>query len=253
MIITKKLESLLKTADSVCVLTGAGISAESGVATFRGTNGLWSKLKPEELADFDAFLRNPDIVWEWYNQRKQIIEEVKPNAAHFALAEMEKLVKDFTLTTQNIDNLHIRAGSKHVLELHGNLERSYCVGCGKFVPDVTVTKENKIPHCADCGGVIRPDVVWFGEMLPQDVLEEATRAAERCDLFLTIGTSAVVYPAAGLPLTARNNGAYVVEINLEKTEISHMVNESLIGKAGEILPQLAEIMKNNRNKGVFHE
>ncbi len=246
MTISKKLESLLKTVDSICVLTGAGISAESGVATFRGTDGLWSKLKPEELANFDAFLRNPDIVWEWYNHRKQIIHDVKPNAAHYALAAMEPLVKDFTLTTQNIDNLHARAGSKRVLELHGNIERSYCVTCGKYVPDVVVTKEKRIPHCDVCGGVIRPDVVWFGEMLPQDVLEESTSAAARCGLFLTIGTSAVVYPAAGLPLKARESGAYVVEINLEKTEISHMVDESLIGKAGEILPQLADIMKTSR-------
>jgi NAD-dependent deacetylase len=248
MMISGKFESLLKTADSICVLTGAGISAESGVATFRGTDGLWSKLKPEELANFDAFLRNPDIVWEWYNHRKQIIQEVKPNAAHYALADMEQLVKDFTLTTQNIDNLHTRAGSKRVLELHGNIERSYCVTCGKFVPDVVVTREQRIPHCDDCGGVIRPDVVWFGEMLPQDVLEESMSAAARCSLFLTIGTSAVVYPAAGLPLKARDCGAYVVEINLERTEISHLVDESLIGKAGEILPQLAEIMKTSRSQ-----
>jgi NAD-dependent deacetylase len=248
MMISGKFESLLKTADSICVLTGAGISAESGVATFRGTDGLWSKLRPEELANFDAFLRNPDIVWEWYNHRKQIIQEVKPNAAHYALADMEQMVKDFTLTTQNIDNLHIRAGSKRVMELHGNIERSYCVTCGKFVPDVVVTREQRIPHCDDCGGVIRPDVVWFGEMLPQDVLEESMSAAARCSLFLTIGTSAVVYPAAGLPLKARDCGAYVVEINLERTEISHLVDESLIGKAGEILPQLAEIMKTSRSQ-----
>jgi NAD-dependent deacetylase len=239
--ISQKLRSLLHTAESICVLTGAGISAESGVETFRGSNGLWSKLKPEELANFDAFMRNPELVWEWYNYRKRIVHDVKPNPAHFALAHMQEQVKDFTLVTQNIDNLHIRAGSKNVLELHGNIDRSYCIGCGKFAEHVEVTPENKVPHCPFCNGIIRPDIVWFGEMLPEGVFESATEAASRCEFFLTVGTSAVVYPAASLPLIARKHGAYVVEINVEKTEISHNVHETLLGKAGEILPQLVTI------------
>ena len=247
MNVSEKLRSLLQTAESVCVLTGAGISAESGVETFRGSNGLWSKLKPEELANFDAFMRNPEMVWEWYNYRKKIIHDVTPNPAHIALAHMQKLVSDFTLVTQNIDNLHTRAGSKNVLELHGNIERSYCIGCGKFVTNVEVSSENKVPHCPSCNGIIRPDIVWFGEMLPEGVFEAATEAANRCELFLTIGTSAVVYPAANLPLTARKNGAYVVEINMERTEISHSVHETLLGKAGEILPQLVKVQ--NEIKG----
>ena len=196
MNISEKLHSLLQTSESVCVLTGAGISAESGVETFRGSNGLWSKLKPEELANFDAFMRNPELVWEWYNYRKKIIHDVKPNPAHGALARMKDLVRDFTLVTQNIDNLHIRAGSTNVLELHGNMERSYCIGCGKYASNVEVSLEQKVPHCPSCHGLIRPDIVWFGEMLPEGVFEAATEAANRCELFLTVGTSAVVYPAA---------------------------------------------------------
>jgi len=241
MNISDKLRALLHMTESMCVLTGAGISAESGVETFRGSNGLWSKLKPEELANFDAFMRNPELVWEWYNYRKTLIHDVKPNPGHYALARMQELVSDFTLVTQNIDNLHIRAGSKNVLELHGNIERSYCIDCGKFAADVEVSSENKVPHCPTCNGIIRPDIVWFGEMLPEGVFEAAAKAANRCELFLTVGTSAVVYPAASLPLIARKNGAYIVEINMERTEISHNVHETLLGKAGEILPQLVKV------------
>jgi NAD-dependent deacetylase len=248
MKISDKLRSLLNSTDSICVLTGAGISAESGVETFRGSNGLWSKLKPEELANFGAFMRNPELVWEWYNYRKKIIHDVKPNPAHFALARLQELVKDFTLVTQNIDNLHIRAGSKNVLELHGNIERSYCIGCGKSAPHVEVSSEKKVPHCPSCHGIIRPDVVWFGEMLPEGVFETGAEAAERCELFLSVGTSAVVYPAANLPLIARKNGAYVVEINMERTEISNTVHETLLGKAGEILPHLVEIKETQKGE-----
>lgn len=248
MNISHTLRALLQRVESVSVLTGAGISAESGVATFRGPDGLWSKLKPEELANFDAFLRNPELVWEWYSYRKKIVHEVQPNPAHAALVQLEDLVKDFTLVTQNIDNLHIRAGSKHVLELHGNIERSYCIDCQAPAESVEVTTKKKVPHCPLCGGLVRPDVVWFGEMLPEGVFEAATEAASRCELFLTVGTSAVVYPAASLPLTARDKGAYVVEVNTERTEISRTVNETLLGKAGDVLPQLMQIMKELRKK-----
>jgi NAD-dependent deacetylase len=251
MNISDKLRSLLQRTESICVLTGAGISAESGVETFRGSNGLWSKLKPEELANFGAFMRNPELVWEWYNYRKKIIHEVKPNPAHFALARLQELVNNFTLITQNIDNLHMRAGSKNVLELHGNIERSHCIGCGKTIASVEVISEKKVPHCPSCHGIIRPDVVWFGEMLPEGVFETAVEAAERCDLFLCVGTSAVVYPAANLPFIARNNGAYIVEINLERTEISHNVHETLLGKAGQLLPLLVTIVE--EIKGVHNE
>jgi NAD-dependent deacetylase len=250
MNISDTLRSLLRTAESICVLTGAGISAESGIETFRGSNGLWSKLKPEELASFDAFMRNPELVWEWYNYRKKIILDVKPNPAHSALARLEELANDFTLVTQNIDNLHRRAGSKNILELHGNIERSYCIGCGKYFSQVEITSEKKVPRCPSCNGIIRPDVVWFGEMLPEGVFETAVEAANRCELFFCIGTSAVVYPAASLPLTARNNGSYVVEINMEKTEISHNVQETLLGKAGEILPDLIRVREEIKWKAL---
>jgi len=251
MTISNKLQSLLKHVESITVLTGAGISAESGVATFRGKEGLWSKLKPEELANFDAFMRNPESVWEWYSYRKSIIQEVKPNAAHYALVQLAELVKDFTLITQNVDNLHFRAGSKNVLELHGNIERSYCIDCGKTVDQVEVSANKKVPTCTSCGGLIRPDVVWFGEMLPEGIFEKASEAAARCELFLSIGTSAVVYPAAGLPAAAKARGAYVVEINVERTDISHSVHESLLGKAGDVLPQLLLMMEELR--GMNHE
>ena len=248
MNISDKLRSLLCSTESICVLTDAGISAESGVDTFRGSKGLWSKLKPEELANFDAFMRNPEMVWEWYHYRKTIIHHVQPNPAHVALAHLQQCVRDFTLITQNIDNLHSRAGSTHVLELHGNIERSYCITCGKFFPQVEVSMENKVPRCSSCNGIIRPDIVWFGEMLPEGVFENATDAAGRCELFFSIGTSAVVYPAASLPMIARKCGAYVVEINTEKTDLSPKVHESLLGKAGEIMPQLVQMREQWRGE-----
>jgi NAD-dependent deacetylase len=246
MTISPTLRSLLHRVERICVLTGAGISAESGVATFRGVDGLWSKLKPEELANFDTFMKNPEMVWEWYTYRKKIIHEVQPNPAHHALVEMESSISDFTLVTQNIDNLHYRAGNKKVLELHGNIERSYCISCSKFIDQIQVPTEGNVPSCS-CGGIIRPDVVWFGEMLPEGVFESAVESATRSELFLCIGTSAVVYPAAGLPRTARRNGAYVVEINMEKTDLSHQIQETIIGRAGEVLPALLQIMKEGRS------
>jgi NAD-dependent deacetylase len=245
MNISNKLEELLRNSQSICVLTGAGISAESGVPTFRGTDGLWTKLSPDELASFDGFMREPKKVWSWFQQQKEIMHSARPNESHYALATMETLVKDFTLVTQNIDNLHRRAGSKHVLELHGNIERSYCMKCGKYVSEVKITEEHPVPYC-QCGGIIRPDVVWFGETLPEEEYSKAVTAASRCELFISVGTSAVVYPAAALPLIAKQNGAYVVEVNIEYTELSSHADETLIGKASEVLPQLVELMKKER-------
>lgn len=238
MKLSPRLASVLESMKSVCVLTGAGISAESGVPTFRGTEGLWSKFKPEELANFDAFLRNPDLVWEWYSYRRKVMKQVQPNTAHLALVELEGMMEDFTLVTQNVDNLHQRAGSKHVLELHGNIERSCCSVCGAFAEDVVISTDRSVPRCHSCNGLIRPDVVWFGELLRQDVFSQAADAARRCDLFLCIGTSGVVYPAASLPLMAREDGAFVVEINPEYTDLSARISETIIGTAGEVLPTL---------------
>jgi NAD-dependent deacetylase len=221
----------LRNASSICVLTGAGISAESGVPTFRGEGGLWKKFKPEELANFSAFMRNPELVWEWYLYRRKIIQDVKPNPAHHALVTLERHATDFALVTQNVDNLHQRAGSKKVLEVHGNIERSYCIQCRAIAREEVLRVVEGVPRCLLCGGLIRPDVVWFGEMLSPEIFARAEAAARKCDLFLSIGTSAVVFPAASLPLIALDNGAFVVEINLELTDLSTRAHETLRGKA----------------------
>jgi NAD-dependent deacetylase len=236
--VSKDLENILRKTQSVCVLTGAGISAESGVPTFRGADGLWKKFQPEELANFDAFIRNPQLVWEWYDYRRKLIETVIPNEGHLALARMENAVSDFTLVTQNVDNLHRRAGSKNILELHGNIMQSSCVDCGTKEDHPDSSGENGVPHCKACGGLVRPDVVWFGEMLPKDIFEGAERAAQRCGLFISVGTSAIVYPAASLPMKAKQAGAYTVEVNVERTEQSGLFDETLLGKAGEVLPTI---------------
>jgi NAD-dependent deacetylase len=243
---SERLLERLSSATFVAVLTGAGISAESGVPTFRGSEGLWKKFKPEELASFDAFIRNPDLVWEWYSYRKKLIAEVKPNPGHYALADMEKLFQGFAVITQNIDNLHQRAGSTRVYDLHGNIERNYCIKCGRRYRTEELASATSAPHCIDCRGLIRPDVVWFGELLPANHWTSADRAANSADVFFSIGTSAIVYPAASLPLTARKAGAYIVEINAETTPLSDIADETIIGKAGEILPRLVNAIREKR-------
>jgi NAD-dependent deacetylase len=197
------------------VLTGAGVSAESGVATFRDPDGLWARFSPQELASMDGFLANPERVREWYEYRLQVIDSVQPNAGHLALAKIEATVPEFTLITQNVDRLHHRAGSKNVLEVHGNLVENRCNSCG-LIDDA----HNHVLTCSKCGGMMRPNVVWFGENLPADVFMAAEDAARNCDVFLTIGTSTEVYPAAGLPYEARNFGAFVIEINPNRTEFT---------------------------------
>ncbi|MBN2028958.1 NAD-dependent deacylase [bacterium] len=234
---SNRLIETIKSARKIAVLTGAGISAESGVPTFRGEEGLWKKFRPEELANFEAFMRNPELVWEWYNYRRKLISEVQPNPGHVALAEMEACVDSYWLITQNVDGLHRRAGNRHILELHGNIMRSRCITCGQKEETLDMFEKGELPRCT-CGGIMRPDVVWFGEMLPSDILNQAFQAAEACDLFFSIGTSAVVHPAASLPITALNQGAFVIEINIEPTVISGKLHESIIGKSGEVLPQL---------------
>lgn len=236
---TEKLIAKLKTAKTVAALTGAGISAESGVPTFRGEAGLWKKFRPEELANFNAFIRNPQLVWEWYNYRKRIISEVEPNPGHYALAKMETLFENFYLITQNVDNLHRRAGNNRIYELHGNIMRNRCVDCNKYAATVTIQNCDDVPRC-ECGGLIRPDVVWFGENLPEQELMNSYTAANNSDVFFSIGTSAVVQPAASLPIKAKYAGAYVVEINTEYTVISSLVDECILGKAAEILPNLVD-------------
>ena len=234
----------LKRSKSVVFFTGAGISAESGIPTFRGKDGIWNKLKPEELANFDAFLRNPEMVWEWYNHRKKIVHESKPNAGHLAMAEMQNYFSNVTVVTQNIDNLHRRAGSKVIYELHGNIERNYCIKCGKQYND-ELDFIDKAPAC-DCGGLIRPDVVWFGEYLPEFQFTSSEEAAMKSEVFFVVGTSGIVYPAAGIIFTAKKSGAYIVEINIEETEITRYADKSFFGEAGKILPQIVDKLKENK-------
>jgi NAD-dependent deacetylase len=236
---SKELISSLKSAKRVAVLTGAGVSAESGVPTFRGEDGIWKKLKPEELANFDAFMRNPDMVWEWYAYRKKLMSEVRPNLGHFALVKMEEFFPQFTLITQNIDNLHRCAGSKNILELHGNIRRNYCIKCHQNYEDAELNFTGTAPKCS-CGGLIRPDVVWFGEMLPQMVLEAAFAAAESAEIFFSIGTSAVVYPAAMLPISAKRAGAILMEVNPERTVLTNSADYFLCGASGVVLSELVK-------------
>jgi len=241
MQIDNNLIEALKDSESIVFFTGAGISSESGIATFRGKDGIWNKLRPEELANFNAFMRNPEMVWEWYNHRKKIIHKAQPNAAHRTIAEMQNHFKDVTVITQNIDNLHRRAGSNKIYELHGNIERNFCINCKKFYNE-ELDFSDGVPKC-ECGGLIRPDVVWFGEFLPEDQFLGGERAAMKSDVFFVVGTSAVVYPAAGLVYVAKQSGATVVEINIEETPLSSIAQYSYFGKAGEILPTILEEYK----------
>jgi NAD-dependent deacetylase len=227
----------MRDARRVCVLTGAGISSESGVPVFRGASGLWRNFRPEDLATPEAFARDPRLVWEWYDWRRQRIAEAEPNASHFALAELERVKPEFTLITQNVDGLHRRAGSRNVLLLHGDIWTLRCTGCGLEQTDERVPLPEIPPRC-NCGGLLRPGVVWFGEGLPAAVWDNAQKAARSADILLVVGTSAVVYPAAGLVPMAKNAGAKVVEINVDETPLSSGVDCSLRGKSGEILPQL---------------
>jgi NAD-dependent deacetylase len=240
---------------SLAVLTGAGISAESGVPTFRGEGGLWRSYHPEELATPQAFRRDPELVWQWYDWRRELIGACQPNAAHVTLAEMESLAErssaaegssaaeargagpGFVLVTQNVDGLHRLAGSRNVLELHGNIWRQRCTrGCRPPWTDRRVPLPEIPPRCPECGALARPDVVWFGESLPGPVLEAALAAARRCQLLLVVGTSALVQPAASLPLLALDAGAHVIEINPQPTPLSDAVHEVIREPAAVALP-----------------
>jgi len=219
------------------VLTGAGVSAESGLATFRGPGGLWAGRDPLELATAEAFARDPEEVWRFYAWRRARAAAAEPNAAHRALAALERRRGDHTLVTQNVDGLHERAGSRRVVRLHGTLWRSRCVRDGHESDDTRAEFDVWPPRCA-CGGLLRPAVVWFGEALPEAELESAQRAARGAALVLVVGTSSLVHPAAALPAIAHAAGAYVVEINPERTPLSDRVDERLVGPAGVVLPAL---------------
>lgn len=242
LMIEKAIE-ILNSSKSLFILTGAGISAESGIPTFRGTDGLWKNYSATDLATPEAFEKNPELVWEWYHWRQGIILKAEPNPAHFAVAELEKKFNNFLLLTQNVDNLHRRAGSKKVLELHGNIFRARCLSCGRIVHhQIEPGKEiNNLPKC-DCEGLLRPDIVWFGEQIPQDIWQASLEFLSTADTSIICGTSGIVWPAAAIPEMAKKNRAKIIEINLEPTPISSIVDVSILGKAGEILPQIIKIL-----------
>lgn len=222
---------------NVAVLTGAGISAESGLPTFRGPGGWWRNYRAEDLATPEAFERDPQLVWDWYRHRRAQVQQHLPNAGHAALAELQRRAGQLTLITQCVDRYHQQAGARGVIELHGNLIESRCLQCSAQTEGAMEIWREGLPYCA-CGGLRRPAVVWFGESLPMAALQQAFRAAEECDLFLSIGTSALVYPAAQLPHLAHEAGATIVEINPEKTPLTPHAHWFLQGQAGEILPKL---------------
>ena len=227
----------LAAAQSVVALTGAGVSAESGLPTFRGPGGLWRNRRPETLATPEAFAADPKTVWEWYDWRRSVHAGCSPNPGHHALVELERAKSEFCLVTQNVDGLHEQAGSRHILKLHGDLWKVRCLDCGREERDTRVPIDPLPPYCS-CGGKLRPAVVWFGESLSEETLRAAFDAAARADLVLVLGTSSVVYPAAALPRVALEHGARVIEINLEPTELSSAVHLSLRGKTGELLPEI---------------
>ncbi len=236
---TEKLLRRVRGASSVTILTGAGISAESGVPTFRGKDGLWKNKKFEELAHIDAFTENPDEFWDFYRWRRENVKKVKPNLGHFALVDMARHFDEFTVITQNVDNLHHIAGSEHLIELHGNLQRNRCSECN-LIYQAQKDGADSI-KCEKCGSFLRPDVVLFGESLNSDVLKSAQEASAMCEVFFSIGTSGLVEPAASLPYLAKANGAYLVELNEEDTPLTPHMDESIRGQAGKVLPRLAII------------
>ena len=232
----------LRTAKSVAVLTGAGISAASGIPTFRGASGLWKEHRPEQLATPEAFSRDPETVWEWYDWRRQVIAKAEPNDGHRVLAAWQSRFPQLTLITQNVDGLHERAGSENVIRYHGSIWRMECaVRCPRAAggwEDQRVPLPELPPHCPACGALARPGVVWFGEPIPPHVVRDASQAAASCDVFLTIGTSSVVYPAAGLVYEAAHRGAFTVEINPQLTEASDAVNLAIQAGAEAVLPEI---------------
>jgi len=242
MQISEELRRRFAEAQRVLVLTGAGVSAESGVPTFRGggNTAVWKGMPFEIISSAGMLERDLSAVWQWFNYRRERLEKLRPNAAHEAMADWQGRFKNFSLVTQNIDGLHQAAGSRDVIELHGSLWRARCFDCGGRHHLRELRLDHDVPVCPDCGGHMRPDVVLFGEMLPPGTFERAAHEAEQCELCFVVGTSAVVYPAASIPEIARAAGAYIVEVNPETTPLSELCNEVLMGKAGEILPMIGK-------------
>ena len=232
------LVNALRDARHVCILTGAGVSAESGVPTFRDAQeGLWAQYEPQDLATPEAFLADPALIWRWYRWRRKIVADAKPNPGHYAIARLAELIPRVTLITQNVDSLHQCAGSTDVIEFHGNLFEDRCFADGTLVAG---DDSLDVPMCPDCGGKLRPGVVWFGEAIPDTALNESCASASDCDVFLSVGTSSLVYPAAGLADLARDNGATLVEINPNSTMNAVDFDFALAGKSGVVLPELVE-------------
>lgn len=242
MHIDESLGELLRQSKRVTVLTGAGVSAESGVPTFRNAQtGLWAQYDPHQLATPEAFERDPKLVWDWYAWRRELVARASPNPAHHALARLEKMVAHFTLVTQNVDDLHRRAGSENIIELHGNILRTICSRDRQEVRD-WADDGNMPPLCPRCGGLLRPAVVWFGEALPPQALSAALAASQTCEVFLSVGTSSLVEPAASLSFAAVRSGATLVEINPDETPVSRIAHFALRGNAADILPRLCDMI-----------
>lgn len=231
--------SRIASARSLTILTGSGISADSGVPTFRGTDGLWRNFRAEDLATPEAFKRDPRLIWEWYNWRRELIATKQPNEAHYAVAAMETRVTDFWLITQNVDGLHRRAGSTKLSEIHGNIWRVRCTGCAAVTENHQVALP-LLPQCERCGALLRPHIVWFGESLLEEDLARCAKQLESCDVLLVIGTSGIVYPAAGFASLAKASGAGVIEVNLDQTPQSDLVDLALRGRAKDIVPLLLQ-------------
>ena len=241
----------LKAAKKVAVLTGSGVSAESGIPTFRAADGLWENHPIEDVATPEGFRRDPKLVWQFYNARRAKAATVEPNPGHFALAKLEERFGDnFTLITQNVDGLHQRAGSVRVLELHGSLYRTRCTGCRR-IEDRGLEPLGELPECPKCGALLRPDIVWFHEVLPQEIWREAQIAAALSYVFLVVGTSAVVHPAAGLIPIARNGhisddkpfAATIIEVNLTRTDASEYADIGLYAPSGQVMPRVVELLE----------
>lgn len=240
---TGPLIEVLQEASRVAILTGAGISAESGIPTFRGEEGLWKKYRPEELATPTAFSQDPKLVWEWYDWRRGIIGQKEPNPGHKVIARWEETFPSVSLITQNIDGLHQKAGSKNIWELHGNIWKLRCTEEGTITENYDTPLKEIPPLCPNCGALLRPHVVWFGESLSPTILQKSIQLSSECDVMFVVGTSAVVQPAASLPFEASEAGAKIVEINLDPTPLSLYADFSIRGKSGEILPLIDEELK----------
>ncbi len=237
-----KISDSILSAKKIVFVTGAGISQESGIPTFRGKDGLWRRYDVMQLATIDAFYQNPTLVWEWYEERRKNILAAKPNPGHFAIAELEKYLQ-IVIATQNIDGLHQRAGSTNVLELHGSIVRIKCTKC-RFEEDMIEYLDEVPPYC-DCGNILRPDVVWFGEQLPQRTLQQAIIDSSTCDVMIIAGTSLVVSPANTLPFYAKKNNAILIEVNPEETVMSSYMDVSIRSSSAEALPKLVKLFENS--------